>query len=202
MIAQQQSTETCAALNQLVVNQNTEDCTTNDICTSITCKGDFSYAIPVTTELRFSPCTLPFTVLKRSVSTFYHSPLIDRIVSTNESIPINPPSLGIENIQIQQLDTGIIFGVSDRKSKQVHDYNTIVTLIIQVTVTKNGVTTVVFPATEIPLQCDQGKQAEMAIVKEHCAILFSCELNLQHMIVMIYIMQIPPPPPLPLPLPL
>ena len=118
-LTQQQSNETCAALDTLIANRNvneTGNCTRNNICTAVNCiyNQDPSYSIAL--DVTFLPCNDPISVHTQIASIINEIDIIllDEISMGNKDIPF-PAQINfifIINVTFIMTITGVNFGVS------------------------------------------------------------------------------------------
>ena len=113
---QQQSSETCAALDTLIANRNvieTGNCTRNNICTAVNCVNELFPSVVIIIRVTFSPCNKPISAHVIIEATILESyPLIDEIVKEDRVVTLPPPFESTVNIMLSQRSTGVIFGVS------------------------------------------------------------------------------------------
>ena len=112
-VPQQQSSETCAALDTLIANRNvnvTGNCIANNICTAVNCID------PVTTiDVTFLPCNDPISAHTRMVLDFNGMDLVvlDEISTGNLDFPFPSPFIDFfVNVTFIMTNTGVNYGVS------------------------------------------------------------------------------------------
>ena len=114
-VPQQQSSETCAALDTLIANRNvnvTGNCTANNICTAVNCLHNTD---PVTIEVTFLPCNDPISTRTRIVLAFdgIDPVVLDEISIGNRDIPFPSPFTDVfVNVTFIMTNTGVNYGVS------------------------------------------------------------------------------------------
>ena len=117
-VPQQQSSETCAALDTLIANRNvneTGNCTKNSICTAVNCLHNTDPTISITTEVTFLPCNDPISARTRIVLIVDElDPIVlDEISMGNRDIPFPSPLTDVFiNVTFIMTNTGVNYGVS------------------------------------------------------------------------------------------
>lgn len=137
---QQQSTETCNALDAITADPNVGMCTRNTLCTMVSCGNANVAPVPITYAITLLPCEKPTAIRAISTASVFGPPItvINETIteSTNVTITVLTMELGTAHLILTRTATGITFGLS---------------------LTTSGQLTALLPETDIPLQC--GSQA-------------------------------------------
>ena len=113
----QQSSETCAGLDTMIVNRNESEtglCARNSLCTAVTCIN-LDVNVSVNSVVTFSPCDNPISVgiWAVNISAGITPIAIDQISTENQAIPFLAPLTSTTwNVMFSQTNTGVNFGVS------------------------------------------------------------------------------------------
>ena len=118
VLTQQQSTETCDALDRLITNRNVEsigNCIRNTLCTSVICAIP-NQEVVLNVVVTFLPCEGPISVRHRIVITpigvGLDAIVIDQVSTGNQDLPF-PSFLPLgASVMLSQTNTGVNYGVS------------------------------------------------------------------------------------------
>ena len=114
---QQQSNETCAALDTLIANRDvisTGNCTRNNICTAVNCLHNATSFV-IVIDVIFLPCNDPISVRTRMIlmSDGIDPIILDETSMGNQDIPFPAPHMNnFINITFILTNTGVSFAVS------------------------------------------------------------------------------------------